>query len=195
FLTFFRHRPSPSRKALQYAADRWTVTRFHPAAWPIHAARHLQSKPRAVRLQHDAPCRTALHPGKRGVQVLQLLCLCTITPYPTEQQSYIKMIRITPSLWLDESELEETFVRASGPGGQHVNKTSSAVQLRFDARQSRSLAPDVAERLIQLAGNRATQDGVIVLTAQRHRSQPLNRADALERLVELIRRATIRETI
>nr|MBF0685412.1 aminoacyl-tRNA hydrolase [Pseudomonas sp.] len=105
------------------------------------------------------------------------------------------MIRITPSLWFDERELEETFVRASGPGGQHVNKTSSAVQLRFDARRSRSLPPDVVERLIELAGNRATQEGVVVITAQRHRSQPLNRADALERLVELIRRATVRETI
>lgn len=105
------------------------------------------------------------------------------------------MIRITPSLWLDESEIEETFVRASGPGGQHVNKTSSAVQLRFDARRSRSLPADVAEGLIQLAGNRATQDGVLVITAQRHRSQPLNRADALERLVALIRRATERQTV
>lgn len=116
-------------------------------------------------------------------------------PQPFEQQTYIQMIRITPSLWLDESELEETFVRASGPGGQHVNKTSSAVQLRFDARRSRSLPPEVAERLIQLAGNRATQDGVLVITAQRHRSQPLNREDALERLVALIRRATERQAV
>jgi len=133
--------------------------------------------------------------GKHGVQAPQLLHLCTITPYPIEQQSYTEMIRITPSLWLDESELEETFVRASGPGGQHVNKTSSAVQLRFDARHSRSLPADVAERLIELAGNRATQEGILVITAQSHRSQPLNRADALERLVTLIRRATERQAI
>jgi len=116
-------------------------------------------------------------------------------PYPIEQQNHFKMIKITPGLWLDESELEETFVRASGPGGQHINKTSSAVQLRFDARRSRSLPADVAERLIQLAGNRATQEGVLVITAQRHRSQPLNRADALERLVALIRRATERQAV
>lgn len=102
------------------------------------------------------------------------------------------MIRITPSLSLDEREIEESFVRASGPGGQHVNKTSSAVQLRFDARRSRSLPPEVAERLIALAGARATQEGVVVITAQAHRSQPLNRQDALHRLVDLIRRATVR---
>ncbi len=105
------------------------------------------------------------------------------------------MIRITPGLSLDEREIEETFVRASGPGGQHVNKTSSAVQLRFDARRSQSLPPEVAERLIELAGHRATQEGVIVITAQSHRSQPLNREDALQRLVELIRRATVRRTV
>lgn len=116
-------------------------------------------------------------------------------PYPIKQQIHFTMIKITPGLWLDESELEETFVRASGPGGQHINKTSSAVQLRFDARRSRSLPADVAERLIQLAGNRATQEGVLVITAQRHRSQPLNRADALERLVALIRRATERQAV
>ena len=101
------------------------------------------------------------------------------------------MIEITPTLSIDETEIEESFVRAGGPGGQHVNTTSSAVQLRFDARHSPSLPDDVAARLIRLAGSRATQDGVIVIAAQAHRSQQRNREEALARLVELIRAATI----
>jgi ribosome-associated protein len=102
------------------------------------------------------------------------------------------MIEITPTLSIGEDEIEETFIRASGPGGQHVNKTSSAVQIRFDARRSPSLPNDVAIRLMKLAGSRLTADGVIVITAQSHRSQLRNREDALARLVELIRRATVR---
>ena len=99
------------------------------------------------------------------------------------------MIRVTDSITIDDSELTEDFVRSSGPGGQNVNKLSTAVQLRFDVRRSPSLPNDVAVRLMQLAGSRLTKDGVIVITAQRFRSQERNRADALDRLVELIRRA------
>jgi ribosome-associated protein len=99
------------------------------------------------------------------------------------------MIAVTSSLAIDESEVMESFVRASGPGGQHVNTSSTAVQLRFDARRSPSLPPDVAARLIALAGSRATQEGVIVIQAQTHRSLKRNREAALLRLVELIRKA------
>ncbi|WNJ93429.1 alternative ribosome rescue aminoacyl-tRNA hydrolase ArfB [Bosea sp. 685] len=102
------------------------------------------------------------------------------------------MIQVTPSIAIDESELEESFVRASGPGGQHVNKVSSAVQLKFDIRRSPSLPNDVAVRLMKLAGSRLTQDGVIVIVAQAQRSQKRNREEARERLLELIREAAVR---
>jgi ribosome-associated protein len=102
------------------------------------------------------------------------------------------MIRITDSIAIDESELEESFIRASGPGGQNVNKVSSAVQLRFDVRRSPNLPNDVAVRLARFAGRRLTKDGVLVIVAQRHRTQERNRADALQRLVELIRQAAVR---
>jgi len=98
-------------------------------------------------------------------------------------------IWITGTLALDPAEIEETFVRAAGPGGQHVNKTSSAVQLRFDVRRSPSLPDDVRRRLERLAGRRLTQDGVLVLMAQGERSQKRNRQAVLERLVELVRAA------
>jgi ribosome-associated protein len=101
------------------------------------------------------------------------------------------MIRVTDRIHLDEAELEERFVRASGPGGQNVNKLSSAVQLRFDARHSPSLPAEVRLRLERLAGRRLTRDGIIVIMAQRHRTQERNRADALDRLIELIREASV----
>jgi ribosome-associated protein len=96
-------------------------------------------------------------------------------------------------LLIDEAELVESFVRSSGPGGQNVNKVASAVELRFDARRSPSLPDDIAAKLIKLAGARATQDGVIVIFAQRFSSQPRNREDARERLAALIVKAQERE--
>src|SRR5437763_9609401 len=99
------------------------------------------------------------------------------------------MIRITAAIAIDEGELEERFIRSSGPGGQNVNKLSTAVQLRFDARRSPSLPDAVSARLQKLAGKRLTNEGVIVIIAQRHRTQERNRQDALDRLIELIGRA------
>jgi ribosome-associated protein len=101
------------------------------------------------------------------------------------------MIRVTGTISIDEREIEESFVRASGPGGQNVNKLATAVQLRFNVRRSPSLGGDVRARLEQLAGSRLTRDGVLVIIAQRHRTQARNRDDALDRLIDLIRRASI----
>jgi ribosome-associated protein len=102
------------------------------------------------------------------------------------------MIRVTDDISIDESEIDESFVRSSGPGGQNVNKLSTAVQLRFDVRRSPSLPNDVAVRLMRLAGKRLTKDGVLVMVAQNHRTQERNRAEALDRLIALIQEAAVR---
>lgn len=99
------------------------------------------------------------------------------------------MIRIAPGIALDEREIELSFIRASGPGGQKVNKAASAVQLRFDARRSPSLPEPVRERLLALAGSRASREGMLTITARRFRSQEQNRRDAIGRLVALVRAA------
>jgi ribosome-associated protein len=101
------------------------------------------------------------------------------------------VIRVTDQINIDEREIEESFVRASGPGGQNVNKLATAVQLRFNVRGSPSLPAEVRARLEKLAGARMTREGVLVIAAQRHRTQARNRQDALERLVDLVRRAAI----
>jgi ribosome-associated protein len=102
------------------------------------------------------------------------------------------MLRITDTVFLADWELSESFIRASGPGGQNVNKVSTAVELRFEAERSPHLAPDVKARLKRLAGRRWTLDGTLVITAERHRTQALNREDAREKLAELIREALVR---
>jgi ribosome-associated protein len=99
------------------------------------------------------------------------------------------MIRITPAITLDDSEISESFTRASGPGGQNVNKVSTAVELRFDVAHSPALPEDVRARLMTLAGRRLTQDGILIIQVQSHRSQDRNRQEARERLTALIRRA------
>ncbi|MCC6712748.1 MAG: aminoacyl-tRNA hydrolase [Candidatus Dadabacteria bacterium] len=104
------------------------------------------------------------------------------------------MPRITRNIVIPDDEISLEFVRASGPGGQNVNKVSTAVQLRFDAAGSESLAPDVRERLLKIAGNRATDEGVVIIEAKRFRSQEKNRKDAVDRLAEMVRKAAVKPT-
>lgn len=105
------------------------------------------------------------------------------------------MLQVTSTIAIAEDEISESFMRASGPGGQHVNTTASAVELRFDAAASPNLPEDMRERLRGLAGQRMTRDGVIIIRADARRSQALNRADALERLLALLREAAVRKRV
>ena len=105
------------------------------------------------------------------------------------------MIHITRAIAIDESEIQEHFIRASGPGGQNVNKVATTVQLRFDVANSHSLPEEVRKRLISLAGNRITEGGILIIDARRFRTQGRNRENATERLVELIRNAAQRPKI
>ena len=102
------------------------------------------------------------------------------------------MIQVTRNIAIDEREIEQHFIRASGPGGQNVNKVATAVQIRFDVNHSRSLPDEVRHRLIRLAGSRVTKDGILVIDARRFRTQERNRQDAIERLLALIRAAAAR---
>jgi ribosome-associated protein len=99
------------------------------------------------------------------------------------------MIKITDNIFIDEKQIQFDFVRASGPGGQHVNKTSTAVQLRFDVKNCRNLTEDIKMRVIKIAGKRMTMEGELIIFARSFRSREKNRADAVERLIQLIKKA------
>ena len=101
------------------------------------------------------------------------------------------MIQITETIFIDEGEIQLDFIRSSGPGGQNVNKVSTTVQLRFNVTESLSLSDEIRRRLIHIGGNKLTRDGILVITARRYRSQEQNRKDALQRLVNLIRKAAL----
>jgi len=105
------------------------------------------------------------------------------------------MIYITPTIAINESEIKQEFIRASGPGGQNVNKVSTAVQLRFNVASSPSLPDDIRKRLVNLAGRRITEDGELIIHARRFRTQERNRQDAFDRLVKLIRKASERPKV
>ena len=102
------------------------------------------------------------------------------------------MIQVTRSIAIDEAEFDLEFIRSSGPGGQNVNKVSTAVRLRFDVGRSPSLSPDVRARLLRLAGRKVGKDGVLTIHARRHRTQEANRRDAIERLIDLVQRAAVK---
>ena len=102
------------------------------------------------------------------------------------------MIKVTPDITISEGEIQIQFIRASGPGGQHVNKTSTAVQLRFDIKNSLSLPIDIRERLLRVPDRRITADGVLVITARRFRSQDQNRQDAVQRMVDLVYKSALK---
>lgn len=104
------------------------------------------------------------------------------------------MIRVTSNISIHEKEIKEEFIHATGPGGQNVNKVATAVQIRFDVRNSPSLPDELRERIISLAGKKSTDEGVIVIKAKRFRSQDRNRKDAVNRLIHLIRRAAVHPT-
>lgn len=99
------------------------------------------------------------------------------------------MIEVTPSVSIEESEIQFDFIRSTGPGGQNVNKVATAVQLRWDVRATTALPPDVKERLVRLAGSRITGEGVLIIEARRYRTQEQNRFDAVQRLVALVQKA------
>ena len=105
------------------------------------------------------------------------------------------MIQITEDIYIDEREIREEFVRASGPGGQNVNKVASAVQLRFNVKSNQSLPEDIRQRLIELSGKSITKDGELIITSKRFRTQERNRKEALERLVDLVKKAAVQPKV